>query len=109
LNLVKQARVLDGDDGLGGEGRDKFNLSFGKWIHLVACEGEEPNGHPIAQEWHTKKGSETEYLLITHRVVFGIGQHVRNVNCPVLHRDSSRQAAAVGSDRMFQRILFRFA
>src|SRR5262245_8847028 len=31
--LVEQAGVLDGDDGLRGEGLDQIDLLLGKWVH----------------------------------------------------------------------------
>src|SRR5215467_444164 len=34
----EQPRVLDGDDGLVGEGFEKLYLSIGKWAHLTAAE-----------------------------------------------------------------------
>ena len=33
--FVEQPRVLDGDDGLGGEVLDQFDLLFGKRRHLL--------------------------------------------------------------------------
>ena len=32
--FVEQSRVLDGDDGLGSEVRDQFDLLVGEWAHL---------------------------------------------------------------------------
>ena len=34
--LVEQPGVLDSDDGLGREVRDKLDVSIGKWPHLLA-------------------------------------------------------------------------
>jgi hypothetical protein len=36
--LVEEPRVLDGDDGLGGEVRDQFDLLVGKWANLLAID-----------------------------------------------------------------------
>ena len=33
--LVEQPRVLDGDDGLGGEVLDQLDLLVGEWAHLL--------------------------------------------------------------------------
>ena len=38
--LVEQARVLDGDDGLGGEIRDQLDLLVGERAHLLAVDGD---------------------------------------------------------------------
>ena len=38
--LVEQAGVLDGDDGLGGEVRDQLDLLVGERPHLLAIDGD---------------------------------------------------------------------
>ena len=38
--LVEQARVLDGDDGLGGEVLDQLDLLVGERPHLLAINGD---------------------------------------------------------------------
>ena len=38
--LVEQPRVLDGDDGLGGEVRDQLDLLVGERAHLLAVDGD---------------------------------------------------------------------
>src|SRR5215831_169413 len=65
LKLREQPDVLDGDDGLIGEGRDQTNLLVGKRTHLVtvdtegthyslaALEEREPDGGACAQHLHS--------------------------------------------------------
>jgi len=38
--LVEQARILDGDDGLGGKVADQFNLPLGEGADLLAINGD---------------------------------------------------------------------
>ena len=38
--LVEQPRVLDGDDGLGGEVLHQFDLLVGEWPNLLAIDGD---------------------------------------------------------------------
>ena len=38
--LVEQPRVLDGDDGLGGEVRQQIDLLVGEWPHLLAVNAD---------------------------------------------------------------------
>ena len=40
--FVEQPRVLDGDDGLGGEARDQRDLLIGKGTNFLAGKGERP-------------------------------------------------------------------
>ena len=42
----EQPRVLDGDDGLGGECSDKFDLLVGKGRDLGAVKRSAPTGFP---------------------------------------------------------------
>jgi hypothetical protein len=37
--LIEQARVLDGDDGLAGETLDQLDLLIGEWADLLAKNG----------------------------------------------------------------------
>src|SRR5262249_13997443 len=80
LHLVKQPYVLDCDHRLIGECRRKLYLFLGKRIHLIAGEREATNRLSLAQEWHTKSSSITEYSLVICQSVIGIRQHVRNMN-----------------------------
>src|SRR5262249_44698094 len=50
LHLLKQPRVLDGDDGLVGEGLQQFNLSVGKWAHFRATQGNCPDSFASANK-----------------------------------------------------------
>ena len=41
--FIEQPRVLDGDDGLGGEVRDQRYLLFGEWARFLAIDRERPD------------------------------------------------------------------
>src|SRR5262249_47611653 len=47
--LVEQARVLDGNDGLGGETRDQLDLFFGKRPHLSTIDDDGPDRFIVLQ------------------------------------------------------------
>src|SRR5215831_2890810 len=47
--LVKQARVLDGDHGLVGKGADKRDLLVGEGTYLQPRQDNDANGSPLAQ------------------------------------------------------------
>ena len=50
--LVEQARVLDGDDGLGGEVLDQLDLLVGERAHLLAIDGEDANQFVLLEHRH---------------------------------------------------------
>src|SRR5262249_23705364 len=80
--LAEQSRVLNGDDGLGGESRHEFYLLLGKWVHLISREREDTDRAPLTQERYAEVGSVPVNLLILLVAVIGIGQHVGNMDCP---------------------------
>src|SRR5208282_722158 len=51
----EQARVLDGDDGLGSEVRDQLDLLVGERPHLLAVNVDRSNQLVILEHRHTKK------------------------------------------------------
>src|SRR5262249_24755996 len=54
--LVQQPRVLDGDDGLGGEIRHQLDLFVGEKPYLVAIDGNGTNQLVFFQHWNHQKG-----------------------------------------------------
>ena len=52
LHLVEQARVLDGDDGLVGEGLDDFDFPVGESDRLISRHAENADRLPFADQGH---------------------------------------------------------
>ena len=61
-DLLEQPRVLDGDDGLVGEGLDQLDLSLGEWLDLAAGEDDDADNGVLAQQWHAEHGSSVVSL-----------------------------------------------
>ena len=38
LDLLEQPRIVDGDDGLIGEGLDQLDLALGIWVDCLSCQ-----------------------------------------------------------------------
>src|SRR5262249_33292262 len=57
--LVEQAGVFDGDDGLGGEILDQLDLFVGERPHLLAKEIEGADQLALLQHWNAEHGTET--------------------------------------------------
>src|SRR5215469_16694389 len=100
--------MRDRDHLLVSECGYQLDLLFCERIHFIAGEREYADRYSFAQQWHAKDGWITECLLIAHQSIFGIDEHVRNVNCSTLQSDSPHNTAAVRLNRMFQRIPLRF-
>ena len=60
--LIEQARVLNGDDGLVGEIFDQINLLFSEWPHLLAIQGNRADEFVLLEHWHYDKGPRAREL-----------------------------------------------
>ena len=83
--LVEQARVLDGNDGLRGEILDQLNLLGGERADLLPVDADCPNQLVLLEHWHAKHRAGTGKFDRgdAHRVAFGIGllcSYVGNVD-----------------------------
>ena len=92
LDLVEQARVLDGDRGLVGEGRDKLDLALRERNRLLAREREGADGFAISHERHAEHRP-----YFARRRISSFSAYVRIAPCvldldrPILLSDASDQ------------------
>ena len=98
--FAEQACVFDGDDGLVGEGRDQFDLLLRKRLCLVLAYEDDADDVALAQERNAEPSPVASYLLNLTERVFGIRQHVGDMNRPALEGCTARDAAAI--DRHWQ-------
>ena len=65
--LVEQPRVLDGDDGLGGEVLDKVDLFIVKWPHLLSINGDDADQFVFPDHWHPNQlRAFASLIMVTH-------------------------------------------
>src|SRR5262245_201113 len=57
--LVEQARVLDGDDGLGSEALDQLDLLVGEWADLLAEDGDSADQFTLFEHRDHEQGPDT--------------------------------------------------
>jgi hypothetical protein len=99
LNFLEQAHVLDGDDGLVGEGVGEFDLLIGERPHRAAAQNDDTNRIAFAQQRHTENGVETsppnDFL---HRV-FGIGLDVGDMDRLSLQQNAPSHSSTIRFDR----------
>src|SRR5262245_6303989 len=81
-DFFKKTRVLDGDDGLIGEGSQQFNLSLCKWSHLGATQSDCPDRFTNHKKWNGQDGVETQILgdRTSLWILAYLGLRIGNVN-----------------------------
>ena len=60
IQFFEQPHVLDGDDGLGGKGFEKFDLLLGERADLHAADMNRPDRNSLAQQRRGKHRPNTE-------------------------------------------------
>ena len=115
--LVEQPRVLDGDDGLGGEVAHQLDLLVGEWTHLLAknadradkfvvLEHRDAHDRPIVAEFNR---SEPVRIVNMRRNVVDLDHLLRGGSSPeggVRRRPETQLASAclgIGGRRVVQR------
>src|SRR4030095_14951089 len=84
LELAEEARVLDGDDGLVGEGSDKVNLLVGERANLRAPHEEESDQIVLPQHGDGQHGPVTANPLRLVLLELRIGQNIDDLDRPAL-------------------------
>src|SRR5262245_1915200 len=106
LHFLKQPRVLDGHDGLIGEGLYKLDLLDCKWLRRRSTDGHGPDAASLSEQRDAElRAVATKWLGSV--TVFRIGEHVRNVYNPALQRDTSRDSISAGGNRMLPHVFFQ--
>src|SRR6516165_205234 len=65
--LIKQPRVLDGDDSLGGEVLDQCNLLIGEWANDVAIDHDNANRFLVRDHRNVQDGTQPAKLDCSDR------------------------------------------
>jgi hypothetical protein len=78
--FVKQACVLDGDDGLVGKGLDQFDLFLGERVRHRLCDEEDADDFSLPQKRSAEAGAVATNLLRALPPVFRVSQHVGNMH-----------------------------
>jgi hypothetical protein len=64
LQLLEEADILDGDDGLIGEGLEQGNFPLREWagaaVRTTAPDGDCSDGRPFSQQWHRQEATVTD-------------------------------------------------
>src|SRR5262245_14364107 len=63
LDFLKQPHVLDGDDGLVGEGFEERNLPVSKRLDFHSANQDSPDRKSLTKQRHGKRSSMAEPLL----------------------------------------------
>src|SRR5262249_16795189 len=57
--LIEQPRILDGNDGLGGEVLHQLNLLIGEWPYLLSVDNDDADQFGFLEHRYAKKGAGT--------------------------------------------------
>ena len=105
--LGEQPHVLDGDDGLVGEGLEQRNLPVGEGQGLGAAELDHADGSAIPQQGNTQQRPVAEPLRVAAalRELTDLGLHVGNVDSPRLqHTPTGDGASGEGQSELADRV-----
>src|SRR5262245_28511159 len=82
LLCLEQPRVLDGDDGLVGEGLQQVNLTLSKRMHLQSAQHDCSDGLSSPQKGYGEYGAMTQFGSVggTLRELIGFRLEVSNVH-----------------------------
>ena len=78
--LTKQARILDGDDGLGGEVLHQRDLLVGERVYFSATQHDHSDGFAFALERDCENGAKSARSLTLGESVFRIGFSIGNLD-----------------------------
>jgi hypothetical protein len=104
--LVEEAGVLDGDDGLSGEVRNQFNLLFGKWPYFLAVDADSTDELIVLEHGHGDKGAGAAEIRKRDRRRRALDVWHPCPNVVDLHdllsaRDLGKTALRIGLDLLF--------
>ena len=108
LHLVEQARVLDRDDGLIGEGLQDFDLAPGEGAGLETRQDDGPFDPVLPEEGHPNQGARGIAVRVYRNRIFRVFANVRNLlNLPGQDR-ASYDGSAPRIRRVFDEIMVQF-
>ncbi len=80
LHLLEQTHILDGDDGLVGEGLQQCDLLVREGFHRRPIHRKYPDGNTLAQHRNAKHGAISAAFLGLVPIVFGIDKDIGYMN-----------------------------
>jgi hypothetical protein len=87
--FFEQPRVLDGDDGLGGEVSEQLNLPVGERANLGSVDANAAYRHLLLKHWSGHQGTQADLIDTEdqHRIAVAIALSSRTsriwMTCPV--------------------------
>src|SRR6516162_10398843 len=93
--LVKQSRVLDGDDSLRGEVLDQLDLFLGEWPHLGAVD--EESADQLVRFEHRNRNARSRTAISDRRTLLLFGRPVHNMDYLFCLTNAAKQLAGLRS------------
>ena len=104
LNVGEQAHVLDGDDGLVGEGSYQANLLVSEWLDLQASYQDCTDCSAFTEKRHRQNSADTgdaHVAFRTGKLVEG-RLDIRNVDDPRINDRAAGDEGAVDGEYRFR-------
>jgi len=99
LHLLEQPRVLDGDDGLVGEGLKQSKLFLAEGPGSSSIEGHDTDNLAITDQWNPYGCSESNRFCKVVERKFGVTEHIRKMHDASIDKRPSRNGSSGGRDR----------
>ena len=79
--FVQQPRILDGDDGLGGEVSEQLDLLVGERANFSSVDANAAYRHLVLQHWSGHQGTEADLIgtEYQHRIAFAIAPFLADI------------------------------
>ncbi len=102
--FAEQPRVLDGDNGLGGEVRHQLDLLVGEWAHFLAVDADGADQFAVLEHRHVEQRSRAANLgsRDAERIALGVGlvrKRIDNVDGLLGAGDTPQTDRRAGPDR----------
>jgi len=94
LHLLEQPRVLDGDDGLVGEGLKQSKLFLAEGPGSSSIEGHDTDNLAITDQWNPYGCSESNRFCKVVERKFRVIEHIRKMHDASLDKRPSRNGSS---------------
>jgi hypothetical protein len=102
LEFGEQSHILDGDDGLVGEGFYDLDLGRGEGLYLASPAPDDAERYAFAQDWNAQKRSisrQAKDRVLRPKVVVGVHEDILDVHRPAVDERSAHDEAALRQPR----------
>src|SRR4029453_15711104 len=109
LEFLEQPAVLDGDDGLVGEGSYEIDLLIGKTIDFVSPKVKHTNHNAVSQQRHPQQGAVTLNMLQFLQLIVRISEKILDLNRATLQCPPASYGTPIRRERVLTHELLQLS